>query len=93
MGARPRVVLGVGCGGEGVVEVGDADGGGMGGEEGFGEVDGAVEAAGGEEGGEFTEVGSRGGGREVAAEWEEARHLRLARLTTAAPMVRLRGLE
>jgi hypothetical protein len=32
----------------------------------------------------------------VAAEWEEARHLRLARYlkscTAAAPMVRLRGL-
>ena len=43
-------------------------------------IDGAVEAAGGEEGGEFTEVGSRGGGGEsggeVAAAWEEARHLR-----------------
>jgi hypothetical protein len=79
MGARPWVVLGVGCGGKSLVEVGDVGSGGMGGEEGFGKVDRAVEAAGVEEGGEFTKGGSRGAG-EVTAAWEKARHLRASYL-------------
>lgn len=85
--AKAVAAIGGGCGGEGVVEVGDIGGWGMGAEEeGLGVVDGAVEAAGGDEGGERTEGGrGSGGGGEVAAA-RESRHQTFGRYSLL-PMV------